>query len=76
MVAGKQAEKIRLNLELNKIAWDQLGRARKRTHSPSVTEIIRRSLALFDLFTEHTARGGEVVFRHPNGEEEKLRILS
>ena len=75
MAALKNAEKVRLNLELNSVARDQLERVQKRTHSPSITEIIRRSLALFDLFTEHTARGGEVVFKHRDGAEEKLRIL-
>ena len=75
MAAIKGAEKVRLNLELNSIARDQLERVQKRIHSPSLTEIIRRALALFDLFTEHTARGGEIVFKHPDGEEEKLHIL-
>jgi hypothetical protein len=30
---------------------------------------------LFDLFTEHTSHGGEIVFRHSDGAEEKLKIL-
>jgi hypothetical protein len=75
MAAVKQAEKVRLNLELNSVARDQLQRVQKRTHSPSITEVIRRSLALFDLFTEHTSRGGEVVFRDRDGTEEKVRLL-
>jgi hypothetical protein len=75
MAATKGVEKVRLNLELTSVARDQLERVQKRTHSPSITEIIRRALALFDLFTEHTASGGEVVFRHRDGVEEKLKIL-
>jgi hypothetical protein len=76
MAAQKRKRQIqRLNLELNSLASDQLERVKTRTGSPSTTEIIRRSLALFDLFTEHTAQGGEVIFRHPDGTEEKVRIL-
>lgn len=75
MAAKKSGEKIRLNLELNSVAHNQLQRVQERTHSPSITEIIRRALALFDLFTEHTSNGGEIIFKHRNGGEEKLRIL-
>jgi hypothetical protein len=62
-------------LELNSVAHEQLQRVKKRTHSPSITDIVRRALALFDLFTEHTSKGGEVVFKHRDGTEEKVRIL-
>ena len=75
MASTKHGEKVRLNLELNNIAHEQLRRVQTRTHSPSITEIVRRALALFDLFTEHTSHGGEIVFRHSDGAEEKLKIL-
>ena len=75
MSATKNGEKVRLNLELNRQSREQIDRVQTRIHSPSITDIIRRALALFDLFTEHTAQFGEVVFRYRDGAEEKLRIL-
>lgn len=46
-----------------------------RSHAASLTEVLRRSLALYDLVTEHIVDGGNVVLVDSNGKEEKLRIL-
>lgn len=75
MAETAAGEKTRLNLELTNQARDQIQRLRARTNSSSVTEVIRRSLALYDLFTEHSQEGGEVIFQHPDGTKERLRIL-
>jgi len=40
-----------------------------------LTEVLRRSLALYDLVTEHAAEGGEIVLVDNKGKQEKLRIL-
>jgi len=41
----------------------------------SLTEVLRRSLALYDLITEHVVEGGKIVLVASDGTEEKLRIL-
>lgn len=46
----------------------------KRAQCTSLTELIRKALALYDLYLEHLLEGGEVIFRHSDGEEEKLVI--
>ena len=42
-----------------------------------MTEVIRRSLAVYDLLLSHYhENGGEVILRSPDGSEEHLRILT
>jgi hypothetical protein len=47
----------------------------QRSHAASITEMLRRAVALYDLITEHISEGGQVILRNDKGEEEKLRIL-
>jgi hypothetical protein len=49
--------------------------ASRRVHAASLTEVIRRSLALYDLITEHIVDGGDIVLVNRKGEQEKLHIL-
>lgn len=41
----------------------------------SLTDLIKRSVGLFDVATEHTASGGTLIFRHKDGREERLLLL-
>ena len=68
-------EKVRLNLELSRPVHEQMQALQKRSDASSLTEVIRRALALYDVVTEHLSGGGQVVLRREDGEEEKLRIL-
>jgi hypothetical protein len=47
----------------------------QRSHAASLTEVLRRSLALYDLVTEHIVDGGDIVLVNRNGKQEKLHIL-
>lgn len=68
-------KKVRLNLEVPETMRGNLEDLQKRSGSTSLTEVIRRSVALFDLITDHTSKGGELILKNPDGSEEKLRIL-
>jgi hypothetical protein len=46
-----------------------------RSHAASLTEVLRRALALYDLVTEHVTGGGEILLVDSSGAKEKLRIL-
>jgi hypothetical protein len=46
-----------------------------RSQAASLTEVLRRALALYDLVTEHIVDGGDIVLVDSNGKQEKLRIL-
>jgi len=50
-------------------------RVQKRSNAASLTEVLRRALALYDLITEHVSEGGDIVLVDRAGTKEKLRIL-
>ena len=68
-------EKVRLNLEFAPQIYDQMQEVQHRSHAASLTEVLRRSLALYDLVTEHIVDGGDIVLVNRNGKQEKLHIL-
>lgn len=65
----------RLTLSCTKEAKETLERLRIATDSSSLTEVFRKSLALFDLVQSHTSEGNAVVLRYKDGHEEVLRLL-
>jgi hypothetical protein len=67
--------KIRLNLEFPPAIHQQMQVVQHRSHAASLTEMLRRAIALYDLITEHVTDGGEIILRNRKGEDEKLRIL-
>ena len=67
--------KVRLNLEVPKKLRNQLDDLVARSDATNLTEVVRRSLALYDLFLEHSSEGGDILFRYPDGTSEVLRIL-
>lgn len=69
------SEKVRLNLEFPPQIYDQMQEVQHRSHAASLTEVLRRSLALYDLITEHIVDGGDIVLVNSKGEQEKLHIL-
>lgn len=66
---------LRLNLEISPAVRSQLETVKERVDSVSFTDIIRRSLAFFDLATEHRCDGGSIIFRHADGREEALKTI-
>lgn len=75
MPATAAKEKARISLEVNPTVKELLEDLEQRSNATSLTEVIRRSLALFDLVLEHQDAGGALVLRHGDGTEEKLRVL-
>jgi hypothetical protein len=75
MAIKAKAKKFRLNLEFPAEIEHRLKDLKDRSQSPTVTEVIRKSLALFNLYLNQTQAGRSVVFRDPDGSEEKLTIL-
>jgi hypothetical protein len=67
--------RIRLNLEYPSDVHQQMQIVQQRSHAASITEMLRRAVALYDLITEHISGGGHVILRNEKGKEETLRIL-
>lgn len=68
-------EKVRLNLELNKEAHAHLQKLQDETGAASLTEVIRRALAVYGGVVGHVKENGKVVFRFSDGTEEVLRLI-
>jgi len=68
-------ERVRLNLEFPAQIYEQMQTVQQRSNAASLTEVLRRSLALYDMLTEHVRRGGGIVLVDRDGKEEKLWIL-
>ena len=75
MPVAADKTKSRLNLDVPNEVRSQLDDLVARSTCSTLTDVVRRSLALYDLVLEHTHEGGKVVFRHEDGSEEVLRIL-
>jgi hypothetical protein len=41
----------------------------------NMTDLIKKSVALFDLAVSHRKAGGQLIFRHKDGREERLVVL-
>ncbi len=68
--------RARLSLDLAAVTKSNFETLRERTDTSSLTELIKKSVALFDIATEHNAMGGTIICRHPDGTEERLRLVS
>ena len=69
-------ERIRLNLAITPAVHDRLHRLREMSESESLTEVVRRAMAVYDLVLSHQNLGGDVVLKHLDGREESIRIIS
>jgi hypothetical protein len=68
-------EKYRFNLELTKGAKDQLEDLQKRTEAASLTEVIRKALAVYDALQAHATDDWELVLRHKSKNIEKPVLI-
>ena len=68
-------KRVRINLEIDSDVREAMAELQHKSGAASATEVIRRSLAIYDLITDHTLHGGKLILRHSDGVDEQLRIL-
>lgn len=68
-------EKTRLNLELTRTVRDRLERLKDMSEADSLTEVIRRSAAVYEVLLEQREKGAETIVRYPDGEERSVLLL-
>lgn len=68
-------EKMRLNLLLTAQVRAELDELQRKSKSSTLTEVVRRSLALYHFFTDMTADGWALVLRHPERGEQQVKVL-
>ena len=52
----------------------QMEHLKDQTHAQSLTEVIRRALAVYDMLRQATADGGKLVIETKSGGERELAI--
>ena len=67
-------EKRKLTLELSLPVRERLTSLQQRSEADSLTEVIRRSLALYDLLLAARDNGEEIIIRSTSGEK-KLALV-
>lgn len=72
--ARKQA-KVRLNLDLPEEVKERLEVIREQTHADSMSEVIRRALAVYDFLSIEKLNGATLIVRGADGSEKQLELL-
>lgn len=70
----RDSPRTRLSLELPERVRERLEQLRELSSADTLSEVIRRSLAVYDALLTTTANGGSVVLRKADGTEERLLI--
>ena len=65
----QEQEKRKLTLELSLPVRERLTSLQKRSEADSLTEVIRRSLAVYDLLLAARDSGSEIIIRSRDGEK-------
>jgi hypothetical protein len=65
----------RLTLDLSEPARERLENLRATTEADSLTEVVRRALAVYERLWDEQKRTGRVVIRGENGESDRELIL-
>ncbi|GEM_PF-6104657 len=69
-------ETRRLSLKISKLVSDRIELLVDKTDADSLTEVIRRSIAIYDHLINETSEGkAELILRSPDGEEKTVLIL-
>jgi hypothetical protein len=69
------AKRARLHIEVPEETRERLAKIQTDTGAASISEAVRRALALMHVVLEHEAAGGKVIFRNRDGSEESLLML-
>jgi hypothetical protein len=68
-------EKVRLNLVMPLKTKQLIDDLQDRTGAGSMSETIRRALALLDVMTSKQEEGGELYVHWPDGRQSQIHIL-
>ena len=71
---AKNVPTRRLNLEMSQRVRERLERLRDQTGADSLVEVIRRSLAVYELLWSEQEKGGKLVVRRPDGDAEMMLV--
>ena len=67
--------KTRISLDFSEEGRKNLEEVQARQKLPTVAELFRKALALYDCITDHIGSGGKVILQNKDGTKEALRII-
>jgi hypothetical protein len=67
-------EKVRLTLDLPAKVRERMEEIRELSGADTLTEVVRRALAVYDLVIKHTAKGGRILLEG-DGETKVLEVV-
>lgn len=70
----KAAKTVRLNFQVAVAVRDRLETLRQRSGADTLTEVVRRALATYELLLDHYSTGGTLIVRDAKGAEKELLL--
>ena len=67
--------RVRLNLDLTQQVKSRIENLRDSTEAESLSEVIRRALASYEMLCEAHASGKKIIVRGEDGEESQVLLL-
>lgn len=67
--------KVRLNLDMPEEIKERLDNLRELTNADSMSEVIRRALAVYDFLWQEKDDGADAIIRYKDGSEKHLKLL-
>lgn len=74
---GRTATKharVRLSLEVAESVKDRIDSLIERSDAESMSEVIRRALAVYDKLVDNQSRGGVTILRGKDGREQEVLL--
>lgn len=68
-------KRARLSLDLDPKVKRNFEELCTRTGTSTLTDLIKKSVALYHIAADHTTHGGSLIFRHKDGREERIIVL-
>lgn len=75
MRPARKQPKVRLNLDMSVEVKEQIEALRERMHADSMSEVIRRALAVCDFVLTQHEQGATVVVRASDGTDTRLTLF-
>ena len=72
---SRNQARVRLNLEMTEQVRAQLEELRDLTQADSMTEVIRRALAVYDFLWNEKEDGATTIVRTKDGKEREVLLL-
>lgn len=72
---ARNGAKVRLNLDMPEALRLKLENLREQTDAESLSEVIRRSLAVYDFLWQEKSKGATTIIKDEDGKERELVLL-